>query len=294
MFYHLVDKISLDLEDDFIKLTDKVNLVNIDPDAFRYKGREGWNEKGNKMFFKDIKQAYLDDNKNRQDLVHNKNLSGLANTHASYFFKVLELFEQYINDKDLQFTEDQVEDVALKNYVLIIDEINRANLSSVLGELIYALEYRGENVESMYDIEGDKKISLPPNLLIIGTMNTADRSVGQIDYAIRRRFAFVDVLPKVLSHTELNEGRKDNEPELFFKEDIFLEVQKLFKDDDKKPSDYLSEEFDAKDVQLGHSYFIYSDDKFNINLDYEIKPILREYVKDGILKTSALEIIENL
>jgi hypothetical protein len=59
---------------------------------------------------------------------------------------------------------------------LIIDEINRANLSSVLGELIYALEYRGEVVESMYEYEESREIVLPENLYIIGTMNTADRS----------------------------------------------------------------------------------------------------------------------
>ena len=80
-----------------------------------------------------------------------------------------------------------------EKFVLIIDEINRANLPAVLGELIYALEYRGEAVESMYAIDGDRKIILPENLYIIGTMNTADRSVGHIDYAIRRRFAFIDV-----------------------------------------------------------------------------------------------------
>jgi 5-methylcytosine-specific restriction endonuclease McrBC GTP-binding regulatory subunit McrB len=63
---------------------------------------------------------------------------------------------------------------------LIIDEINRANLSSVLGELIYALEYRGEVVESMYEYEESREIVLPENLYIIGTMNTADRSVGHL------------------------------------------------------------------------------------------------------------------
>ena len=95
------------------------------------------------------------------------------------------------------------EKTGLKNYVLVIDEINRANLSSVLGELIYALEYRGKAVESMYEVEEDgaksNKLVLPPNLYIIGTMNTADRSVGHIDYAIRRRFAFVNVLPEDLT-----------------------------------------------------------------------------------------------
>src|SRR5690606_28473502 len=83
------------------------------------------------------------------------------------------------------------------NYVLIIDEINRATLPSVMGELIYALEYRYDEdnqdqttVESMYslksdeeDVVGDRQLSLPSNLFIIGTMNTADRSVGHIDYA---------------------------------------------------------------------------------------------------------------
>src|SRR5690606_3930851 len=86
-----------------------------------------------------------------------------------------------------------------RNYILILDEINRANLSSVLGELIYALEYRGREVESMYAVNNSNKISLPGNLYIIGTMNTADRSVGHIDYSIRRRFAFVDLLPEKLT-----------------------------------------------------------------------------------------------
>ena len=79
-----------------------------------------------------------------------------------------------------------------KPYVLIIDEINRANVSAVLGELIYALEYRGAPVKTPY--LGD--IIIPPNLYIIGTMNTADRTIGQIDYAVRRRFAFVPCLPE--------------------------------------------------------------------------------------------------
>ena len=68
----------------------------------------------------------------------------------------------------------------------------------------------------------------------------------------------------------------------------------MFLNDENENSEHLSEEFEAKDVQLGHSYFIYSEDNFKYNLDYEIKPILREYVTDGILKTSALTLIEEL
>ncbi|MCG8795910.1 AAA domain-containing protein [Tenacibaculum finnmarkense] len=268
----------------FFKLTDNVGLLSSDEDAFRYKGKnDGWTKNGNRMLFKDILQAFTDENTVRQDLKKNPNLSGLAKQHASYFVRILNMFQEFFKDEKLTFENTSVEKVALKNYVLIIDEINRANLSSVLGELIYALEYRGEAVESMYDIDGNRKITLPPNLYIIGTMNTADRSVGQIDYAIRRRFAFIDVLPEILEESTL-------ENDLKFNTDSFNEVEALFVGD----NNHLSDEFKAKDVQLGHSYFIYKEANFDMNLKYEIKPILQEYVADGILKESALEVIEAL
>ena len=153
-----------------------------------------------------------------------------------------------------------------KPYVLIIDEINRANLSAVLGELIYALEYRGEAVQSMYTIDEDNSLVLPPNLYIIGTMNTADRSVGHIDYALRRRFAFVNVLPEDLTSELGNQ----------FESGLFAKVTNLFNTN-------LSSEFKKEDVQLGHSYFITKNTPIDIRWEYEIKPILLEYVKDGIL-----------
>ena len=153
-----------------------------------------------------------------------------------------------------------------KPYVLIIDEINRANLSVVFGELIYALEYRGKAVESMYAVEGDHTLILPPNLYIIGTMNTADRSVGHIDYAIRRRFAFVNILPEDLSE---DKGEQ-------FASVLFEQVSELFDQN-------LSPEFRKEDVQLGHSYFLTEQTPIEIRLEYEIKPILLEYVKDGVL-----------
>ena len=79
-----------------------------------------------------------------------------------------------------------------EKFVLIIDEINRGNLSKVLGELYFLLEYRKEGITLQYS---DERFSLPPNLLIIGTMNTADRSIARVDSALRRRFHFSPFFP---------------------------------------------------------------------------------------------------
>jgi hypothetical protein len=261
-------------------LTNKVYLIDRQEDAFRYRGNTGWTELGNRMLFKDIKRAFLDGNMTRQDVRLNKKLSGLANQHATYYLKVLNMFREYTSKNNLNFDQLSTERVELKNYVIIIDEINRANLPAVLGELIYALEYRGENVECVYDIEGNNQLLLPPNLYIIGTMNNADRSVAHIDYAIRRRFAFVDVFPKDLS--------EDLGPK--FHKVLFDKVSGIF-------STHLSQEFEENDVKLGHSYFIDKSEEggsIAMRLKYEIQPILREYVKDGILQASALEIINSL
>jgi hypothetical protein len=264
-----------------VELTAKVNLIDVEEDAFRYKGSDGWSTLGNRMLFKDIIQAFLDGNKVRQDVKNNKSLSGLAIQHATYFVRVLNMFQRYLESNNLRFDELNAEQPKLKNYVLVIDEINRANLSAVLGELIYALEYRGETVESMYEVDGTNKLVLPENLYLIGTMNTADRSVGHIDYAIRRRFAFVDVAPKDLTE-ELGAD---------FHKELFDKITALF-------SSNLSPEFERKDVQLGHSYFIDkagSGGSMATRLEYEIKPILMEYVKDGILVGNDIKsVIENL
>ncbi|WP_205600247.1 MULTISPECIES: AAA family ATPase [Sphingobacterium] len=215
---------------------------------------------------------------------------------SPYYFHTYKEIESLDLDK-----EDKLPVATRKNYLLVIDEINRANLSSVLGELIYALEYRGEDVESMYEVGGSNKISLPPNLYIIGTMNTADRSVGHIDYAIRRRFAFVDILPKNLT----------GETGVTFDHELFNKVTGLFVKDydpgidysierDKlQASTHLSEEFRPEDVWLGHSYFIDKSKEtdgagMDVRLEYEIKPILLEYIRDGVLKETARAIVNAL
>lgn len=178
------------------------------------------------------------------------------------------------------------------DYVLIIDEINRANLPSVFGELIYAMEYRGEKVESMYKIRGKgRELILPKNLYIIGTMNTADRSVGHLDYAIRRRFGFIEILPEDISGSL--------EEKYNFATEEFKKVKSLFINEgtDWERSVYLSNEFDPKDVCIGHSYFIYKkndEENKKIKIEYEVLPILKEYLKDGVLNSEAKAIINEL
>lgn len=78
-------------------------------------------------------------------------------------------------------------------HLLVIDEINRGNIAKIFGELLFLLEYRGESVRLQYD--GDAEFSLPSNLFIIGTMNTADRSIAVVDIALRRRFDFFEFSP---------------------------------------------------------------------------------------------------
>ena len=79
-----------------------------------------------------------------------------------------------------------------QNFVLIIDEINRGNLAKIFGELYYLLEYRKDEIRLQYS---DELFSLPENLHIIGTMNTADRSIALVDVALRRRFHFFRFFP---------------------------------------------------------------------------------------------------
>lgn len=304
-FNLFIDKISETLEQDKISLSDNVDLVDLMDDAFLYIG-ENWKGYEHRMSFKDIKRAYLDNNITRQDIVKNLNLSGSARQHATYYIVVLNKFRDFLEGKATPTNQTEIKE---KKYILVIDEINRANLSTVLGELIYALEYRGKGLDSIYEVEGEQKILLPENLYIIGTMNTADRSVGHIDYAIRRRFAFVDVLP-----VNLESELKDD-----FKTDIFSKATSLFienydssidySDENvvMKKSEYMTADFDPKDVWLGHSYFIQHYEKnekgedvkekpveFSFRIKYEIKPILEEYIKDGILKESARSVINSL
>lgn len=170
-------------------------------------------------------------------------------------------------------------------YVLIIDEINRGNVSKIFGELITLLEpdkREGEVNEVKAKLTYSQlDFTVPSNLYIIGTMNTTDRSVGTIDYAIRRRFAF-KTLEADRSVVQDWDGFKD--------EDVRERSLKLF-DSVKKFLEDNKVDMDIKDMMVGHSYFLAEN---SVDLDmkwqYEILPLIQEYYKDGIIKTEPKQV----
>ena len=117
-------------------------------------------------------------------------------------------------------------------HFLVIDEINRGNLAKVLGELYFLLEYRDERIRLQYQREDEVDFTLPDNLYIIGTMNTADRSIALVDLALRRRFYFVEFHPD-------NEPVKDvlhdwlaaNAPHMEWVADVVERANELMRED---------------------------------------------------------------
>lgn len=189
-----------------------------------------------------------------------------------------------------------------KAYVMVIDELNRGNVSKVFGELITLLEAdkrKGRiNAESVVLPYSKKAFHIPNNVYLIATMNTADRSLGSLDYAIRRRFAFIAEKPFGLEVDGFDEELFEKVSSLFvknfdeYKESGWDQTMKL------EPADTLSEEYKPEDVWIGHSYFLMQDEEGEDNtsnrLLYEIIPLLEEYVRDGVLTAEAQDVIDEL
>ena len=189
-----------------------------------------------------------------------------------------------------------------KAYVMVIDELNRGNVSKVFGELITLLEAdkrKGRiNAESVVLPYSKKAFHIPNNVYLIATMNTADRSLGSLDYAIRRRFAFIAEKPFGLEVDGFDEDLFEKVSSLFVKN--FDEYKESGWDQTLKleSADTLSEEYKPEDVWIGHSYFLMQDEEGEDNtsnrLLYEIIPLLEEYVRDGVLTTEAQDVIDEL
>lgn len=194
----------------------------------------------------------------------------LPPTYESYTKPVIDelVKDLVIDEKNFQYT---------KPYVLIIDEINRGNVSQIFGELITLLEgsKRLGKVESLtVKLPYSKKsFGVPPNLHLIGTMNTADRSVEALDSALRRRFSFKEIPPdaKIIEeHGQL----KSNKGKLIINDNYTIDLVKILNTINERIEILLD-----RDHLIGHSYFLKIKDAISLKKAFSesITPLLQEY-----------------
>ena len=175
--------------------------------------------------------------------------------------------------------EAEIDENKENKYFLIIDEINRGNISKIFGELFMLIENdkRGEEYALELVYKDDEKFFVPENLYIIGLMNTADRSLAMLDYALRRRFIFIDIEPAF----NKPQFKNDLENKNIDKDLINKIIEKFTKLNETIKSDKTL----GKGYTIGHSYFC---NRKNLNkedyediINYEIAPTLREYWFDN-------------
>ena len=169
-----------------------------------------------------------------------------------------------------KFCEDARNDEG-NDYFLIIDEINRGNISKIFGELFMLIENdkRGEEYALELVYKDDEKFFVPENLYIIGLMNTADRSLAMLDYALRRRFAFYDMKPAFKSE-QFKEYQKNLKNSKF--DNLIKKVEEL--------NEVIKEDL-GEGFCIGHSYFCNLEtveiDKLSLIIEFELIPLLKEY-----------------
>ena len=155
-----------------------------------------------------------------------------------------------------------------KKVLLIVDEINRANLSNVLGPVFYLFEPKRQCVAGqgirIESLGGAPLNKIPENLHVVATMNTADRSIAVVDFALRRRFAWYTIEPTFFGE---GEGKE-----------LFDKIARLF---EKHASD------SELNLQPGGSYFIADNrEELNAKIEYELMPLMKEYFDEGLLSSA--------
>ena len=157
-------------------------------------------------------------------------------------------------------------------YFFIIDEINRGNLSKIFGELLMLIEndYRDKPIQMSYR---EEHFAVPSNVYIIGMMNTADRSLAMIDYALRRRFSFYEMKPGFENTSFSEYVDKQHDPHLNHLVKAIIELNKVIASDDSLGSGFC----------IGHSYLCELGTHYNLEsiVEYDIIPMLREYWFDN-------------
>jgi 5-methylcytosine-specific restriction protein B len=167
------------------------------------------------------------------------------------------------------------------NFVIILDEINRANISRVFGELIALVEKDKRDGKLTVTLPSGDAFTVPSNLYIIGTMNTADKSIALVDIALRRRFKFIPLYPDV---ERLKSVLEENNFDSIGPKEIESRVNLL------KNLNKIIRAKKSVDFEIGHSYFMENDTLVNI-LNDQILPLLNEYFMYDLRKVK--DIIEN-
>lgn len=207
----------------------------------------------------EVGEKSIDFRKNIGESVHTLSINTLRKMYEKGFNDIilggLQPYYNPVLELLLEKGKSTVTAVQRKNYVIIIDEINRANISRVFGELITLIEEdkRSEGAIPMkVTLPSGDKFIVPSNLYIIGTMNTADKSIALLDIALRRRFEFVPMYPDV---TKVKAAYQD----------LFLKMNSTIKT--KKNHDFT----------IGHAYFM--DDKLSLEkiINHKVIPLLLEY-----------------
>ncbi len=247
-YVELSEKFELE-KDLIIKVSKKSNG---DFQSFRLGGRVKNQSLTKEIIKRDFEVFIQEDIKTYQEIKPTYESQSPYHGNAPYYFKLYGVMQKYLDDNSEKFQTKKVE---LKNYYLVIDEINRGNISKIFGELITLIEEDKRDILEVTLPYSKQTFKIPSNLYIIGTMNSTDKSIALIDIALRRRFTFLKMEPKadLISYDKARE--------------IFIalndEIRKAW----------------GEDYQIGHSYFmkIGNDDDLDFVLEYKIIPLLEEY-----------------
>ena len=187
------------------------------------------------------------------------------------------VFYNLVKEAREEYEKAEQENRKAQEYCIIIDEINRGNLSKVFGELMMLIESDKRKKEWSLKLtySPNEDFYIPKNLYIIGTMNTADRSLTMIDYALRRRFSFITLEPafenKKLENYLINDEGIDDE--------FATRITQMY----VQLNQFIIDTFKNDNFVIGHSYFVNQLDRdklessYNEIVQYEIKPLLEEY-----------------
>ncbi|ECP8999148.1 AAA family ATPase [Campylobacter jejuni] len=301
-------KVSLLTQEEFVKSEDLENKIEIfldelvDQQKFIEKIQSGgfkleeYNEKyriitddtnANLYLNLEIFKTLLE---NKDKIINGRSIKQILNNKHrrqidSYYFQLVKLFKE--REQDYKVDNNPSEKPELKPYIIIIDEINRGNVSKIFGELITLIEASkriGEKEELKVTLPySGKEFGVPKNVYIIGTMNTADRSITSLDTALRRRFEFIEMMPDVSKLSMDCEG---------------INLQELLKAINTR-IEYLLD----REKTIGHAFFVSVENLEDLKKVFQNKiiPLLQEYfyndyaLIDAVLnKNDMLEIsVEN-